>query len=123
MELAELKTRDVFVQPTIESGMLTNIYGTRVFAGPNMHRANQDATHGLKANATGKIDLDTASNNTTGSILAVRFDHWRLGYKRRWVFEVQRDAISDSTVIVGTMRVGLVNRDAEASAVSYNVAL
>lgn len=123
LELAEVKTRDVFVQPTIESGMLTSIYGTRVFASPNMHRANQDATYGLKANTAGKVDLDTASNNTTGSILAVRFDQWRLGYKRRWVFEVQRDAISDSTVIVGTMRVGLVNRDAEASAVSYNVAL
>lgn len=123
LELAEVKTRDVFVQPTIESGMLTSIYGTRVFASPNMHRANQDATYGLKANTAGKLDLDTASNNTTGSILAVRFDQWRLGYKRRWVFEVQRDAISDSTVIVGTMRVGLVYRDTEASSVSYNVTL
>lgn len=123
LELAEVKTRDVFVQPTIESGMLTSIYGTRVFASPNMHRANQDATYGLKANTAGKLDLDTASNNATGSILAVRFDQWRLGYKRRWVFEVQRDAISDSTVIVGTMRVGLVYRDTEASSVSYNVTL
>lgn len=121
MTLAELKTRDVFMQPTIESGMLTSIYGTRVFASPNMHRANGDATYGLKANSAGKVDQTTAANNLYGAICAVRFDQWRLGYKRRWVFEVQRDAISDSTVIVGTMRVGMVNRDTEASAVSYNV--
>ena len=67
------------------------------------------------------MNLDTASANTTGSILAVRFDQWRMGYKRNWTFEVQRDAISDSTVIVGMMRVGLVYRDTEASAISYGV--
>ena len=120
LELTEVKTRDVFVAPTVENGMLANIYGTRVIASPNMHRANQDATYNLKANTAGKVDLTTASNNTTGSILAVRADQWRLGYKRRWAFEVQRDAISDSTVIVGTMRVGMTYRDTEASAISYN---
>lgn len=123
LELAEVKTRDVFVQPTVENGMLANIYGARVFPSANMHRANQDATYALKANTAGKLDLDTASNNTTGSIVAVRFDQWRLGYKRRWVFEVQRDAISDSTVIVGTMRIGMVYRDTEASSISYNITL
>ena len=120
LELTEEKTRDVFVAPTVENGMLANIYGTRVIASPNMHRANQDATYNLKANTAGKVDLTTASNNTTGSILAVRADQWRLGYKRRWALEVQRDAISDSTVIVGTMRVGMTYRDTEASAISYN---
>lgn len=123
LELAEIKTRDVFIRPTIEEGMLTSIYGTRVFASPNMHRANQDTTYGLKANTAGKTDLTTASNNTTGSILAVRFDQWRLGYKRRWMFEVQRDALTDSTMIVGTMRVGMIYRDTEASGISYNVTL
>ena len=114
LELAEVKTRDVFVAPTVENGMLTNVYGYNVITTPNMHRANQDATYGLKANASGKVDLDTAANNTTGSILAVRWDQWRLGYKRRMAFEIDRDAISDSTVIVVTMRVGMINRDNEA---------
>lgn len=123
LTLTEVKTQDVFSMPTVENGVLTNIFGYRVYNSANMHRANQDATYGLKANAAGKIDLDTASNNTTGSILAVRWDQWRMGYKRRWAFEVQRDAISDSTVIVGTMRVGMVNRDTEASAVSYNITI
>lgn len=123
LELAELKTQDVYSMPTIEEGVLRRVYGYDVLTTNNMHRANQDATYGLKANTAGKIDLDTASNNTTGSILAVRWDQWRLGYKRNWTFEVQRDAISDSTVIVGMMRVGMVYRDTEASAISYNVTL
>jgi hypothetical protein len=123
LELAELKTQDVYSMPTIEEGLLRRIYGHDVLVTNNMHRANQDATYGLKANTAGKVDLDTASNNTTGSILAVRWDQWRLGYKRNWTFEVQRDAISDSTVIVGMMRVGMVYRDTEASAISYNVTL
>lgn len=123
LELAEVKTRDVFVAPTVENGMLTNVYGYDLVTTANMHRANQDATYGLKANTAGKVDLNTASNNTTGSILAVRWDQWRLGYKRRMTFEIDRDPLSDSTAIVVTMRVGLINRDNEASAISYNVGL
>ena len=123
LELAELKTQDVYSMPTIERGVLTNVYGYDVYTTNNMHRANQDATYALKANTAGKVNLDTASANTTGSILSVRFDQWQLGYKRNWTFEVQRDAISDSTVIVGMMRVGLINRDNEASAISYGVTL
>ena len=121
LELAEVKTRDVFVAPTIENGYLVNLYGHNVITSANMHRANQDTTYGLKANTSGKVDLTTAGNNTTGSILAVRWDQWRLGYKRQMTFEVQRDAISDSTDIVVMMRVGMINRDNEASAISYNV--
>ncbi len=123
LNLTEVKTRDVFVAPTVENGMLTNVYGYNVTPSANMHRANQDATYGLKANVAGKVDLNTAANNTTGSILAVRWDQWRFGYKRKMQFEIQRDAISDSTVVVVTMRVGMINRDNEAAAITYNVAL
>jgi hypothetical protein len=123
MVLAELKTQDVHAQPTIEGGALTQIWGREVITSANMHRANQDATYGLMANTSGKLDLDTAANNTTGSILAVRWDQWRFGYKRMMNFEVQREPLSDSTLIVVNMRVGLINRDAEASAISYNVTL
>lgn len=123
LELAEVKTRDVFVAPTVENGVLTNVFGYDVMGSANMHRANQDATYGYKANASGKLDLDTASNNTTGSILAVRWDQWRFGMKRRMSFEIDRDPLSDSTLIVCMMRVGLLARDNEASAISYNVTL
>lgn len=123
LELAEVETRDVFAQPTIEKGSLTNIYGRELIASPNMHRANADATYGLKANSAGKLDLDTASNNTYGAILAVRWDQWRLGWKRRIKFDVVPVPQADSTEIVCNMRVGLVNRDTEASAISYGVDL
>ena len=121
LTLAQVATRDVFSAPTIESGALTNIYGYDVMHTANMHRANQDATHGLKATSAGKIDLDTASNNTLGAMLAVRWDQWRLGYKRRWTFETERHALADATVIVMSTRAGMVNRDNEASAISYNL--
>ena len=123
LELAEVKTRDVFVAPTIENGVLAAIYGYKVNQSAFMHYANQDATYGLKANSAGKTDLDTASNNATGSILAVRWDQWQFGLKRRMTIETQRIPQADATQIVALMRFGLTQRDTEASAVSYNVTL
>lgn len=121
LELAEIKTRDVFSAPTIENGVLKNIYGYDVFASAFMNFANQDATYGLKANTSGKVDLDTASNNTTGSILAVRWDQWQFGMRRRMTIETQRIPQADATQIVALMRFGLTQRDTEASAISYGV--
>lgn len=120
-DLVQLLTRDVASQPVLEGGMVSSLYGYEVIVSANMHRANQDATYGLKANTAGKVDLTTPANNTTGAILAVRWDQWKLGYKRAMTFEVQRDAISDTSTLVMGMRVGLINRDSEASAISYNV--
>ena len=74
-----------------------------------------------KANTAGKVDQDTTANNTTGSILAVRWDQWLFGWKRRMTIETERIARSDATEIVAMMRVGLLQRDTEASAISYNV--
>lgn len=122
LELVQLLTADVRPSaPTLEDGALTSIWGYKVYTSYNMHRANQDSTYGLKANTAGKTDLDTASNNTTGAVLAVRFDQWVLGYKRRWKFETKRDPESDSTGIYMSSRVGMVNRDTDASAISYNI--
>jgi hypothetical protein len=121
LELTEVKTQDVYAMPTVENGQLTSIWGRDVITTANMHRANTDATYGYKANTAGKVDLDTAANNTTGAILAVRFDQWMLGYKRRIKIETQRVPSADSTEIVATMRVGLAQRDTEASAISYNL--
>ncbi len=88
-----------------------------------MHKANADATYGLKANSAGKLDLDTASNNTTGVILAVRWDQWQFGWRRRMTIETTRVPAADSTEIVALMRFGMVQRDTEASAISYNITL
>ncbi len=88
-----------------------------------MHRANQDATYGLMANSAGKVDLDTAANNTTGAILAVRWDQWRFGMRRNVTFEVERIPRADAWEITAIFRAGLVQRDTEASAISYNLTL
>jgi hypothetical protein len=121
LELSEVLTRDVFSQPTIEGGVLTGIWGYTVYESAFMHFANQDATYGLKANTAGKVDLDTAANNTTGSILAVRWDQWQLGIKRRMTIETQRIPQADATQIVALLRFGLTQRDTEASAITYNL--
>lgn len=121
LELSEVKTKDVFTGATIENGMLTSIWGYPVYHTGNMHRSNQDATYGLKANSAGKVDLDTAANNTTGSLLAVRWDQWRMGWKRRITFESVRVPSADAYELTALMRIGLINRDTEASAITYNL--
>lgn len=119
LELPEVKTRDAFASPTIESGELTSIFGYRLRPSWFMHYIQTDR----KANTAGKVDQDTAGNNTTGAILAVRWDHWKLGYRRRMTVETTRFANSDTTEITALMRLGLVQRDTEASAITYNVGI
>lgn len=117
LELAEVMTRDVFAQPTIENGKLTSVFGYKVDVSANMHRESA----ARKANTSGKVDQTTTTNNTTGSILAVRWDQWKLGWRRRMTMEVTRYPRSDSWEIVALMRLGLCQRDTEGSAISYNL--
>jgi len=117
LELDEVKSRDVYVQPTLEDGMLNGLWGYKLYRSPNMHLKSAVR----KANTAGKIDQDTTGNNTTGSILAVRWDQWLLGYRRRMTLETTRIARADATEIVALARLGLVQRDTEASAITYNV--
>ncbi|HEB28757.1 MAG TPA: hypothetical protein ENI05_13510 [Porticoccus sp.] len=120
-QLAVVKTGDVFSAPQIEGGELVKLWGYAVYGSAHMHRANQDAIYGLKANSAGKVDLDTPANNTTGSLVAFRRDQWMLGYKRQMTFETTRYANADATEIVALMRVGLINHDNEASAITYGL--
>jgi hypothetical protein len=119
MTLPEVKTRDVYSAATIENGFLTRAYGVPVMPSWQFHKG---AT-GLKANTAGKVDLNTQGNNTTGSILCVRPDQWKFAYKRRMTIETTRFANSDTWEIVALARFGLGYRDAEASAISYNVGI
>ena len=82
-----------------------------------MHRVST----ARKANTAGKVDNTTTTNNTTGSILAVRWDQWLLGWRRRITVETTRYPRSDSSEIVMLMRFGLAQRDTEASAITYNL--
>lgn len=115
--LTSVKTRDVFNGATLENGMLKGIWGYQVNVSYFMHRTAADR----KANTVGKVDQTTPTNNTTGSILAVRWDQWLLGFKRRMSLKIQDIPDSDASQIVAIARVGLAQRDTEASAITYNV--
>jgi len=122
LQLPEVKTRDVYSAPTVENGMLTQIWGREVITSYNMHRASLgNSGYEYKTEATGYIDIDTPGDNTKGAILAVRWDQWKLGYKRRITLERERYARADLTEIVAMMRVGMVYRDTEAAAISYDI--
>ena len=118
-QLASVKTRDVFLQATIENGLLKSIWSYKVFTSWFMHW--RSTTNPRKANTAGKVDLTTQANNTTGSILAVRWDQWFLGYKRRMVMKLQDIPDSDAQQLIATARLGMLQRDTEGSAVTYNV--
>jgi hypothetical protein len=117
LTLSNLKSIQSFTNSTIENGELTKIWNYEVKSSGFFH-ANSAK---LMANSAGKVDADTDSNNTLGAFLAVRWDQWLFGYKRRMTIETQRFPRSDSTEITALARVGLINRDGEASAIGYNV--
>ena len=117
LALPEVLTKDVFSGATIEGGKLRQIFGYGVDVSGSMHFMSSVR----KANSAGKVDTTTATNNLYGAILAVRWDQWKLGWMRHMTMESTRFAASDSTEIVAMMRVGLKQRDTEASAITYGV--
>ncbi|MGB0383365.1 MAG: hypothetical protein ACPGWR_00955 [Ardenticatenaceae bacterium] len=120
LEAEEVLTRQTYAHPTIEGGNITSLYGYPVIPTVNMHRSNQDSVYGGCATDDGYVS-STAADNMYAAMLAVRWDQWLLAWKRRITIEVQRDPLSDSTVIVLSLRAGMVNRDAEGSALVYGM--
>lgn len=117
LELTEIKTRDVFGGATLESGRLSSIWGYPVYVSGQIAKGGSG-----KSNTAGKVDADTAGNNTKGQILAVRWDRWRLGWRRRMTIETTRIPAADATEIVALMRFGLIYSAADdAAAISYNL--
>ena len=122
MEIPELKTKDVHSAATIEDGFLSRVYRVPVYNSFFMHFMAVAAGYERKANTAGKVDVDSSGvNNTTGAILAVRFDQWKIAYKRRMTIELTRKPEWDGWDIVAWMRFGFAYRDTEASAITYNV--
>jgi len=117
MQMANVMTRDVFVNATLEKGQLQGIWGFEYKPSAFMHYMSS----ARKANTAGKVDQDTTANNTTGAILAVRWDQWRLKWKRRMTLETDRWPESDTNQIVAMTRWGLGYRDTEASAITYGI--
>jgi len=130
MAITALKTADVYPgAPAIESGKITRIWGYPVIVSNGMGYVHKYSPHTMtgyekKFNSAGKIDQNTAANNTTGAILLARWDRWRLGWKRRMTIETMRYPGSDTTEITALMRFGLLYRDTTAAAaISYNITL
>ena len=119
MDLPELKTRDVSSFATIENGFVARVYRTEILNAFQMHRMASDR----KAQTDGKIDQDTTTDNTTGSILAVRFDQWKQAFKRKMTIETTRIANADSWEVVALLRWGMAYRDNEASSITYNIGI
>ena len=117
LALPELLTKDVYSSPTIEGGRLTNIWGYPVNISGSMCKTSAKRL----SKATGFVDSTADNNNLYGSILAVRWDQWKFGFRRRMTMETTRFANSDSNEIVAMCRFGFVQRDTEASAITYNL--
>lgn len=117
LQMASLKTKDVWTNATLESGVLTKLWGYDVI--PSWQFCANSTVR--KSSSNGKIDIDTVANNVYGSILGIRWDQWKLGYKRRTTIETTRFANSDSWEIVALVRFGLQYRDAEAAAITYGL--
>lgn len=117
--LPEVLTKDVFSGATVENGRLTSIFGVDIIPSAFFHYLQS----ARKANTAGKVDAGTDANNTTGSVLCVKFDRWRLYWRRRMTMEVTRIAAADAYEIVCLARAGFKNRDGYGSAIGYNVSL
>ena len=74
LQMSVLKTKDVWSNATLESGVLTKLWGYEVLPSWFMHYRSTVR----KANSSGKVDQTVVGNNTTGSILGVRWDQWKL---------------------------------------------
>jgi hypothetical protein len=124
INLPEVKTRDVSTNATVESGILTRMFGVPVYPEAGMHFASSSTTNNRKANTAGKIDQGTASNNTTGSIVAVSGTQWRLGIRQALGFELQRWAGADTWELVTRVRAAFAyGQSTEASAITYNLSV
>jgi hypothetical protein len=122
LELSDVKTKDIFTGATLEGGMLASVYGYEVIPSYQINFSSTvNGAYAYKTLATGFVDINTDSNNTKGVILAVRWDKWKLGYRRQVTSEVERIPRADSWEITSLLRAGLVKRDTEASAISYNL--
>lgn len=112
LNLAVLKTQDVFPSATLVEGVLRKVWGVEVL---------RSAQFG-KAQATGLISA-TPGNNTFGRILLVRPDQWAFRWKRQLEIFTEFDPKTYVTWFTAHMRAGFANRDNEASAIARNVSV
>lgn len=113
LNLTELKTAEVAGGrgfATMISGVIDAAFGSKVVRSGFMG----------KANTAGKISA-TPGNNTKGRIAAIYAPYWAFGFKRQIKLETDYSALAQTTTVVGTLRMGMVARGADAAAISYNL--
>jgi hypothetical protein len=111
--LSSIKTDDVRrMGATLTSGGVAQMFGVDVMVSGFLPLADSD----------GKV---TSGGNVanTGTILGVYAPYWAMAWKRRVRFETQRHVSAQATEIVGTMRLGFVERGAGAAVASYNITI
>lgn len=101
----------------VRGGFVQTAYLTEVMQSFFMHYRSAV----LLANSAGKVDQDTTANNAYGSILGVRWDQWKLAFKRAMTMETTRIANADTWEIVALTRWGLGARDNYAASIVYYV--
>jgi hypothetical protein len=119
LKLATVKTKDVWTNATVEKGVLSGLWGYEILPSWFMHYKSAVR----KSDSAGKVNQTDATANKFGSILGVRWDQWKLAYKRRMTMETTRIANADAWEIVALARWGLGCRDNEAVAISYGISV
>ena len=110
LDVTDVKDLSVFRNPTIESGVLFNLWGSPYLQSGQM----------ALANTAGKISA-TAGNNTLGRIGCFYPRYWAMVWKRQIKFATMPDIRSDTTEVVASFRVAFKNRSASAASVIYNL--
>ena len=118
LQLEDVKTQDVNSVATIEKGVLKNIWGYPIIVSNQMCFKSSVRKSQV---ADGWVDQTTVADNVAGSLLCVRWDQWKFGWKRRMTLETVRIPRSDATEVVAHMRFGLIYRDTEAAAITYGI--
>jgi len=108
LRLTDWKDISVSLAPTQESGIITMAWGTQYLG------SGQMAT----ANTAGKIP---AAGAALGRLLLVVPEYWAMVWKRQIRFNTQEDIDTDTTKVVGSLRVAFKARSAGAATVIYNL--
>lgn len=111
MDLLEVRTSDVYTPAgTIQGGRVSAMYGVDLISNGFLPVTDAD----------GKV---TATGNAVsrGTILVVYAPYWGFAYKRAVTLETERDIFSGTNNYVMSMRIGMVARGSNASAITYNV--
>jgi hypothetical protein len=96
---------------TVNTGQVPLIDGVELYPSSEL----------LLANTAGKVDQDTAANNTTGTIIIAARLGWTLGYRRQINTSVDFLPYYDSYQFTATVRLALINQDTVSASVIYNI--